>query len=204
MTATTVELMDLRSALERDKDGLFTRLVAQYHPGMLSLAKRFLREGEAEEAVQDAWIAAYKSIDQFEGRSAVRTWLFRIVINEAKMRLRRSGRELTVDCSPSESDALAGRFHADGHWSAPPQHWKALSPEDLLSEQDLLDCLQKHLELLPDSQRTVLELRDIQGEALDDICNMLEISASNVRVLLHRARTRVFSMVDHYQVTGEC
>jgi RNA polymerase sigma-70 factor (ECF subfamily) len=204
MTAATAELKDLRAAVKRDKDGLFKRLVAEHHPGMLSLAKRFLREGEAEEAVQDAWIAAYKSIDRFEGRSAVRTWLFRIVINEAKMRLRRGGRELTVDFSPAETDALAGRFHADGHWSAPPEHWKAHSPDELLSEQDLLECLEKHMGLLPDSQRSVLELRDIQGVELDEICNLLEISASNVRVLLHRARTRVFSMVDHYQVTGEC
>lgn len=204
MTANPAALEELRAAIRKDKDGLFSRLVAENHSGMVALARRFLGDGEAEEAVQDAWIAAYKSIDNFEGRSAVRTWLFRIVINEAKMRLRRSGRELTVDFTETEPDALAARFKADGHWSAPPEHWKADSPEELLSESELLDCLRKHLGNLPEAQRVVLELRDLQGQELDEICNLLTLSASNVRVLLHRARTRIFSMVDHYQVTGEC
>ena len=74
----------------------------------------------------------------------------------------------------------------------------------MLEERDLLDCLRRTLEKLPTNQRVVLELRDLQGEELDTICNMLDISASNVRVLLHRARAQLFGTVDHYQETGEC
>ncbi|MBI2994516.1 MAG: sigma-70 family RNA polymerase sigma factor [Gammaproteobacteria bacterium] len=195
---------DLRAALGSDKDTAFTRLVVEHHAGMLRLARAFLREDEAEEVVQDAWIAAYNAIAQFEWRSSIRTWLFRIVINGAKGRLRGANRELTVDFSAVEPDALAGRFMADGHWSAPPENWRAHSPDELLQEQDLIDCLQKTLGLLPQSQRVVLELRDLQGLEFDDICNMLSLGASNVRVLLHRARVRIFNMVDRYQVTGEC
>ena len=99
---------------------------------------------------------------------------------------------------------MDARFDADGHWTQVPQLWDAQSPEALLEERDLLDCLRHTLERLPVNQRLVLELRDFHGEELDAICNMLEISASNVRVLLHRPRTRVFDVVDHYQETGEC
>lgn len=195
---------DLLTAIRRDRDQLFTQLVRQLHRRMFSLARSLLPEHEAEEAVQDAWISAYRAIGDFEARSSLRTWLSRIVINEARMRLRKSGREVNLNLVADEDDALAHRFREDGHWSRAPLRWDAGSPEELLQEQNLLDCVDKTLDRLPANQRAVLELRDIHGLALDDICNMLEISASNVRVLLHRARVQMFSMVDHYQGTGEC
>ena len=186
-----------------DKD-CFRQLVAHYHGGLLNVARTLLREGEAEEAVQEAWVAAYRHIARFEGRSSLRTWLTRIVINEAKMRLRKNGREIILDLASAEPDPLADRFDTSGHWAPGPQRWDAHSPEQLLEERDLLDCLRRTLEKLPTNQRVVLELRDLQGEELDTICNMLDISASNVRVLLHRARAQLFGTVDHYQETGEC
>lgn len=186
-----------------DKDS-FRQLVSRYHGSLLSVARSLLRDGEAEEAVQEAWVSAYRHIARFEGRSSVRTWLTRIVINEAKMRLRRNGREIILDLASAESEPLADRFDESGHWAPGPQQWTAHSPEALLEERDLLDCLRRTMAGLPTNQRLVLELRDIQGEELDAICNMLEISASNVRVLLHRARTQLFGTVDHYQETGEC
>ena len=195
---------ELQAALRQDKDKVFTQLVAQLHRQMIFLARSLLPVQEAEEAVQDAWISAYRGIDGFEGRSSLRTWLSRIVINEARMRLRLSGREINLDVLTTEPDALAGHFREDGHWSTPPLTWDAGSPEELLQEQNLLDCVDKTLDKLPANQRAVLELRDIQGMELEEICNMLEISSSNVRVLLHRARLQMFNMVDHYQGTGEC
>ena len=182
----------------------FRALVARYHGSLLNVARSLLREGEAEEAVQEAWISAYRHIARFEGRSSLRTWLTRIVINEAKMRLRKAGREIILDLTSAEPEPLADRFDDTGHWAAVPQQWDAQSPEQLLEKRDLIDCLRRTMARLPTNQRLVLELRDLQGEELEAICNMLAISASNVRVLLHRARTRLFGTVDHYQETGEC
>ena len=195
---------ELLAALRQDKDKVFTQLVAQLHSEMNLLARTLLPVHEAQEAVQEAWISAYRGINSFEGRSSLRTWLSRIVINEARMRLRQSGRENNLNVSATGPDALAGRFREDGHWSTPPLSWDAGTPEELLQEQNLLDCVDKTLDKLPANQRAVLELRDIHGLELEDICSMLDISSSNVRVLLHRARLQMFNMVDHYQETGEC
>jgi RNA polymerase sigma-70 factor (ECF subfamily) len=190
--------------LRRGDTDSFRQLVQRYHGSLLGVARALLRDGEAEEAVQEAWVSAYRNIKRFEGRSSLRTWLTRIVINEAKMRLRRGGREILMNVSTIEAEPLADHFDAAGHWTSGPQRWDAQSPEALLEERDLLDCLRRTLAKLPTNQRLVLQLRDFQGEELEAICNMLDISASNVRVLLHRARTLVFGVVDHYQETGEC
>ncbi len=186
-----------------DRDA-FSRLVETYHRRLVSTARGLLSAGEAEDAVQNAWISAYKALPDFEGRSRLQTWLTRIVINEAKMRLRGGGRELTLNVDGEGHDALAERFKDDGHWARPPVRWGVASPDELLTSDELAECMRKTLNNLPEKQRLVLELRDIQGEELDDICNSLNVSASNVRVLLHRARTRLFAVVDHFRETGEC
>lgn len=204
MDVTTAKPKEIIRALRRDKDAVFARLVAAYHAGMVAAARSIVGPDECEEAVQDAWIAAYRGIDDFEGRSSVRTWLTRIVINQCLGRLRKAGREFNVAPPAGDFQAYADRLNADGAWSDPPREWECHSPEDLLQEQNLLDCLDKHLEILPPNQRLALEMRDIQGLELSAISNILEVTASNVRVLLHRARTQMFNMVDHYQETGEC
>ena len=204
MDVTTAKPREIVKALRKDKEAVFSQLVAAYHTGMTAVARAILGANECEEAVQDAWIAAYKGIDGFEGRSSVRTWLTRIVINQCRARLRKAGREFNVNAPEGDFRAYAGRFDADGAWSKPPLEWGHHSPEDLLQEQNLLDCLDKHLEILPRNQRLALEMRDLQGLGLDAISNILELTASNVRVLLHRARPQMFNMVDHYQETGEC
>ena len=181
----------------------FGQLVRGHHNMLLATARTLLNPADAEEAVQDAWIAAHRSIAKFEGRSLLRTWLTRIVINQAKMMLRKRGREIQFDPT-NDPDALTHRFHNDGHWQHPPQHWELSGPDNLLTREELRRCMEKHLHFMPDTQRLVLELRDLQGLPAEDVCNMLEISASNVRVLLHRARARLFEMVDHFQETGEC
>lgn len=204
METTTSGTSNLLDALRRDKDAAFSELVERHHAKLLAVARCYLGSGDAEEAVQEAWISAYKGIDKFEGRSNIRTWLIRIVINEAKVRLRRTGREQTFSLSTSDADSMAGRFRDDGSWREPPSQWDWHSPDELLQEENLVDCIEKTLGLLPVSQRIVMEMRDMQGLEFDDICNMLELTASNVRVLLHRARTEMFGMVERYQETGEC
>lgn len=202
IAAATTE--DLLAAIRLNKNDVFAQLVAQYHLKMLSIARSFLREQEAEEVVQEAWISTYKGLGKFEGRSSLRTWITRIVINQAKAHLRKSGREFRVTLPDAQSSYITDRFNEDGSWRDPPCDWELDSPEEMLQQRELMSCLQNTLHALPENQRLVLELRDIQGFELEDICNTLDISASNVRVLLHRARSQLFNKVDHYQRTGKC
>lgn len=195
------------SLLPRLREGnrqAFSELVSSLHSNMLSIARSMLSNGEAEEAVQEAWISVYKNVAKFEGRSSLKTWITRIVINESRMRLRRHGREINLDISSEEQDALTHRFRDNGHWQQAPIAWDFSTPDQILEERDLRHCMEKNLGKMPPQQRLVMELRDMQGLSFDDICNMLDISASNARVLLHRARTLLFTMVEHYQETGEC
>lgn len=183
----------------------FALVVKHYHPRLLGAARTLLQPADAEEAVQDGWIAAHRALPKFEGRSALLTWLTRIVINQARMQLRKRGREVQFD--PTEegaTDALAHRFNANGHWQEPPRAWTLSGPDALLTRDELQHCLESHITAMPDNQRLALQLRDIQGLDFDDICNIMDVSASNVRVLVHRARARLFEMVDRFQETGEC
>ena len=128
-----------------------------------------------------------------------------VVINEAKMQLRSRKKErLFSDCGEGEVDALADRFSDNGHWRLPPATWHVESPDGLLMQRDLEKCLERLLDGMPDNQRAMLEMRDASALPFDDICNILSVSASNARVLLHRARTQLYRLVNHYEETGEC
>lgn len=187
----------------------FARLVREHHRALIGIATPIVGPSEAEEVVQNAWLKAHRAIGQFEGRAQIRTWLGRIVINEARMQLRKRRREsLFSDWLPAEDetegDIMAERFSPNGHWNTPPMQWNLDTPETLLLREDLAECLQKLLDTLPASQRAVLELRDTLELSFEEICNELSISASNAKVLLHRARLKLFRLVDHYEETGEC
>lgn len=196
--------------LQRLKAGdqdLFAELVRDHHHALSALAVPIVGISEAEEVVQNAWLKAHQAIGQFQGRSQIRTWLGRIVINEAKMQLRQRGRELLFSDWQSDDgpgDALADRFNHDGSWQSPPMKWEIDTPESLLMRDDLAHCLEELLNAMPPNQRTVLELRDSTGLSFEEICNELSLSASNARVILHRARCQLFKLVDHYEETGEC
>lgn len=199
----TDELEQLKAG-DRKK---FAELVRQHHHAMIALVTPIVGTSEAEEVVQNAWLKAYKAIAGFEARAQVRTWLGRIAINEAKMQLRKRKREmLFADLGEASQniDPLASRFKQDGHWQHPPAHWHSDSPDSLLMSEDLADCLDRLLTHMSDNQRILLEMRDSGGLPFEEICNELAISASNARVLLHRARAQLFKLVDHYQETGEC
>lgn len=186
---------------------LFSELVRDHHHALIALATPIVGRSEAEEVVQNAWVKAYKAISNFEGKSALRTWLSRIVINEAKMQLRSRKRELLfadMGDGHENHDALTDRFSDNGRWKHSPTNWHVDSPDALLMSSDLERCLERLLAEIPANQRAMLEMRDSSGLPFDEICNELSISASNARVLLHRARTESFKLVDHYQETGEC
>ena len=192
--------------LERLRAGdkqAFVELVRLYHTPMKYFAAAIVGDGQAEETVQEAWLAVMRNLDRFEGRSSLKTWLFAIVGNEAKGRLRKGKREVSLE-AVSGGEVLPDRFAADGHWAQPPSAWHEDSPEALLSREDFERCLEKVLAALPAAQRSALLLRDQDGLDLDEICNLLEVSASNVRVLVHRARVRVYGMVEHFEETGTC
>jgi RNA polymerase sigma-70 factor (ECF subfamily) len=190
---------ELLAALRSGDEAAFSRIVSDWSRPMLTLARGFVStQASAEEVVQETWLAVLKGLDRFEGRSSLRTWVFRILVNTAKTRGVKEHRTLpwsTVageDAGPSLDPALfqsAGDAYP-GHWRAAPSAW----PEEVAVEGSVLAGearreLRSVLEQLPERQRIVLTLRDVLGHSSDEVCELLEISQANQRVLLHRART---------------
>lgn len=196
---------ELLSRLLAGDQQAFRALVAAYQGAMRAVAIAIVGSAQADEVVQDAWLAAVRNLDGFQGRSSLKTWLLTITANTAKTRLRKVRREVSLDDLPAPHGSIDdSRFAADGHWSPAPLAWHEDSPEALLAEDELRVCLEKTLASLSELQRSVLLLRERQGLELEEICNLLEVSLSNVRVLLHRARLKVFATVEHFEETGEC
>ncbi|WP_448682490.1 RNA polymerase sigma factor [Pseudomonas nicosulfuronedens] len=196
---------ELLSRLLAGDQQAFRTLVATYQGAMRAVAIAIVGATHADEVVQDAWLAAVRNLDGFQGRSSLKTWLLTITANTAKSRLRKVRRDVSLDDLPAPHGSLdESRFAADGHWSPAPLAWHEDSPEALLAEDELRQCLEKTLLSLSELQRSVLLLRERQGLELEEICNLLEVSLSNVRVLLHRARLKVFATVEHFEETGEC
>ena len=192
---------ELVAALRAGDEAAFSRIVSDWSRPMLTLARSFVStQASAEEVVQETWLAVLKGLDRFEGRSSLRTWVFRILVNTAKSRGVREHRTLPwsslagEDAGPSLDPALfrsAGEPYPGG-WRAAPAAW----PEEVAVEGSVLAGevrreLRTVLEQLPDRQRIVLTLRDVLGHSSEEVCEMLEISQANQRVLLHRARTAV-------------
>ena len=172
---------------------------------MMAVARAIIGESLADEVVQEAWVSIYRSLGKFEGRSSLKTWILTITANEAKSRLRKENRMVSLDSMLEDSGGvMPDRFGEDGHWSRPPVSWHEDTPEALLDNQQLLECIDKIMGQLPEQQRAALSLKEMKGISLDEICNILGISSSNVRVLLHRARHRLFEHIDHFQETGKC
>ncbi len=184
-------------------ESMFQRVVEAYGPSLYAVARSIAGEANADEVVQDAWLSAYKALPKFEGRAALKSWLTRIVANEAKSKLRKHKREFFLEDVTTNIDNDS-RFHSDGHWASPTSEWHSDSPEALLTTNELKDCIGKNMAKLPQSQQTVLELREAQGYSLDEICNILGVSSSNVRVLLHRAKDKILQVIDHFERTGTC
>jgi RNA polymerase sigma-70 factor (ECF subfamily) len=156
---------------------------------------------QAEEVVQDAWLAVFSSIGRFEGRSSVITWLFSIVLNRARTRASREGRLvglpiLMEGTPPGERAVPLSAFQPDGHWAEAPRLWDELNPERIIGGRQLWAHVQMVIERLPAGQRAVLILRDTEGRDAEETCELLGISPENQRVLLHRARGRVRQAID--------
>ena len=168
----------------------FASLVTRYQRPLLRLARSFVRdESLAEDVVQDTWIGLLRGIEKFEGRSSFRTWLFRVLTNRAKTRGIKESRyvSLEADTSTAGSD---DDFNAEGGWRQPPAPG-TITPERLAQSGEFRTVLEQALAGLPPGQRAVVELRDIDGLDAADVCNVLGVSETNQRVLLHRGRTKL-------------
>ncbi|WP_435607817.1 RNA polymerase sigma factor [Pseudomonas knackmussii] len=196
---------DLLARLRNGEEQAFRELVDTYQGAMRAVAYAIVGASGADEVVQDAWLAVVRHLDGFQERSSLKTWLLTITANTAKTRLRQVRREVSLDDLPAPHGSIDdSRFAADGHWSAAPLAWHEDSPEALLAEDELRECLEKTLLSLSEMQRSVLLLRERQGLELEEICNLLELSLSNVRVLLHRGRLKLFATLEHFEETGQC
>jgi RNA polymerase sigma-70 factor, ECF subfamily len=180
----------------------FTQLVGAHHGALLRLAQTFVSDrGAAEEVVQETWLAVLKGLRSFEGRSSLKTWIFRILVNRARTRGARDGRTVVfsaLEDIEGEGTPLLDRFSGQGRWVQPPAMWQEQDPEDLLLRQETVRCLQEAIDRLPPAQRAVVTLRDMQGIDAQEVCNLLSISETNQRVLLHRGRTKVRAALERH------
>lgn len=196
---------DLLKRLLAGEQKAFRELVATYQGAMRAVAYAIVGSRNADEVVQDAWLAVVRSLDGFQGRASLKTWLLTITANTAKTRLKHNRREVLLDDLPSPHGSIGDeRFSDNGHWLLAPHAWHHDSPDALLTEDELRQCLEQTLASLPEQQGSVLHLRERAGLELEEICNLLQVSASNVRVLLHRARLKVYATLEHFEETGQC
>jgi RNA polymerase sigma-70 factor (ECF subfamily) len=196
-------------ALRRRDEQAFTALVERYHARLVRLACLFVaNQAVAEEVVQETWIGVLQGIDRFEGRSSFRTWLFRILTNQAKRRGQREARSMPfaafsqADADDGEPAVAPERFlpagdEWAGHWVSYPQNWRE-TPEERFLSHETRALVQQAIDALPPNQRLVITLRDVEGFPSADVCNTLAISETYQRVLLHRARSKVRGHLERY------
>jgi RNA polymerase sigma-70 factor (ECF subfamily) len=185
----------------------FAGLVRRHGGTLLRFARLFVRESSAaEEVVQDTWMAVLEGVDAFEGRASFKTWLYRILANRARTRAVREGRTIPFAAlAEKEGDEHAvdpGRFDADGMWRDPPVGWTEETPESLALAAETRAVMEAAVQALPPAQRAVLVLRDEDGLETDEICNLLGLTVTNQRVLLHRARARVRQALEEHMRGG--
>lgn len=204
-----------RQLVQHLRDGdesAFELLLERYQASMVNIALMYVRErAVAEDVVQETWVGVLQGLSRFEGRSSLKTWIFSILVNRAKTRAQREGRYVPIselgnpDGESSEPSVNPERFNPDDHpkW---PHHWTSTAmphswdeiPEEHLLSQETRDVIRRAIESLPPNQREVITLRDVQEWASDEVCNVLGISETNQRVLLHRARSKVRQALEQY------
>lgn len=195
--------VSLIQALRNGDEDAFRLLVGRLHTSLIRTAIQYVRCPEAaEDVVQETWVGFLLSVDRFEGRCSVKTWLFRILFNKAKTRAAKDQRfvpfsslaaresasaDTAVDPSCFYDDANDGRV---GLWAGRSGEWHS-DPERVLLDQETLEAVKQAIAQLPPAQGTVMLMRDVEGMSSREVCNALGITATNQRVLLHRARAKV-------------
>ena len=194
------------AALLAGDEEAFAKLVREWHSSLLRVAQIFVpSRAVAEEVVQETWLRVLGALDRFEGRSSLKTWVFRILVNTAKTRAQREGRSIPFSALQDaarvpEAAVEPERFLPDDHprhpggWASPPRDL----PEERLLAAETRDVIAAAIEQLPANQRAVISLRDVEGWSSEEVRNALDISEVNQRVLLHRARSRVRGALEEY------
>jgi RNA polymerase sigma-70 factor (ECF subfamily) len=193
---------EIVAALKRGDQSVFAELVDEYSPGLMRMARMYVRDrAVAEEVVQETWIAVLRGIDRFEGRSSLKTWIFRILMNTAKTRGQRESRSIPFSAAaggdePSvDPDRFLGADHQSaGGWMLGPSEWP--TPEEELLQGETRDAILAAIEELPQQQRAVITLRDVEGFPPEEVAELLGITDGNQRVLLHRARSKVRAAIE--------
>jgi RNA polymerase sigma-70 factor (ECF subfamily) len=197
---------DLVMRLRGGDERAFEALVERHYATMLAVARGYVRtRAVAEEVVQEAWLGVLNGIDRFEGRSSLKTWIMRIVVNIAITRGERETRTIPFSAFAPEGEEPAvepDRFRDEsdgfpGHWRAYPGNWASL-PEDTLLGRETLDVVKRAIEELPAAQRVVITMRDVGGCSAEEVCGTLDVSDGNQRVLLHRARSHVRKALERH------
>jgi RNA polymerase sigma-70 factor, ECF subfamily len=194
-------------AIRAGDQAAFAELVDELSPSMLGVAIKYVRSrAVAEEVVQETWLGVVKGLERFEGRSSLRSWVFAILRNTAVSRGEREQRTVPIsslnapadDWQDLDEDRFFGPDHDryPGHWALGPTQWPL--PEEGLLADETRGVIADAINQLPSSQRAVITLRDVEGWDSEEVCQMLEISAGNQRVLLHRARTQVRAALESY------
>jgi RNA polymerase sigma-70 factor (ECF subfamily) len=195
---------EIVAALKRGDESVFAELVDAYSPGLMRMAQMFVRDrAVAEEVVQETWLGVLRGIDRFEGRSSLKTWIFRILMNTAKTRGQRESRSVPFsaavgDDEPSvDPDRFLGPDHRfPGGWMMGPSEWQ--TPEQELLEGETLEAILHAIDQLPDAQRAVITMRDVEGFPPEEVSEALGITDGNQRVLLHRARSKVRGAIEEH------
>lgn len=206
---TTNQEAKLLDALRRGDEDAFSTVVEKYTGSLIRLAMTFVpSRAVAEEVVQETWLGVLEGLSRFEGRSSFKTWLFRILTNRAKTRGQRESRyepfSSMADSGEDSHDPAVdpGRFVKSGfwvdHWASPPDAWDEQTPERILVSKEGRKHIDTAIQMLPEMQRQVMTLRDIEGLTSKETCNILDLSETNQRVLLHRARSRVRQELERY------
>jgi RNA polymerase sigma-70 factor, ECF subfamily len=194
------------AALRAGDEGAFRDLFARSYPMMKRVARAHVAsDAVAEEIVHETWMAIVTGIDRFEGRSALGTWIFSILTNQAKTHSARENRAVpfssVAPADAEEPTVNPDRFQNDdeawpGHWATPPRPWQ--KPERRLLSLEARDRLKAALAQLPDRQRLIVGLRDVEGHSAEEVCELLGLSQENQRVLLHRGRSQLRAVLEEY------
>lgn len=187
--------------LEAGDESAFLELVHRHQATMVRVAMRYCRSRDvAEEVVQDTWMGFLDSLERFEGRSSLKTWLYRILVNRSITRGKRERRSVPLSALGSKSDDPVvdpSRFAKDGSWANPPLSWQS-APDRPADDAEIRAQVTSAIGQLPERQALVMTLRDVQGLETPEICELLDITPNNMRVLLHRARAGVRNLLEDY------
>ena len=213
LTGASADDLRLLETLRGGDETAFVSLIDHYQTSLVRLAMVYVpNRVVAEEIVQETWLALLHGLHRFQARSSLKTWIFRILVNRAKTHATREGRSIpfsslsdpgTEGAEPAvDPDRFIPPGHPwSGHWAFPPRSWNT-TPEELVLWQETRALIEETVATLPPRQRAVITLRDVEGWTSDEVCNVLGITETNQRVLLHRARSTVRRALERYLDEG--